>query len=109
MLRHVVAQADVAPDGQIRQPEAIRHAIVGGRRLVALAGAIDPMTHLNLDFPAHRCTDAIVVERMEIGAAVLLADDGFRVAVVVADAVRHRGYVDIGRRRLDWQLALRRS
>jgi hypothetical protein len=108
ILRHLVGRENVAPDGRIVDPRDVRHGVIAGRRVAALAGPIDPSTHLNLDFTAHVLSDAVVVERLQIGAAVLLDGDVFLHAPVDRAAFAHLGWVDVGARRSDWQLVLRR-
>ena len=108
MLRHLIGRENVAADGRIADPAAVRHGAVGAQRVAALAGPIDPLTHLNLDFPGHRLTEAVVVERLEVGGAVLLDGDRFLLAWVDWAAFAHLGPVDLSARRADWQLVLRR-
>jgi len=106
-LRHLVARANVA-DGRIVDPAAVRHGLIVGRRVAALAGPIDPLTHLNLDFGAHRLEGAIVAAALEVGAEVGLDGDGFEVALPARAAFGRLGPVDLGARRSAW-LAARRS
>jgi len=108
MLRHLVERDNVAPDGRILDPTEVRHGVIEARSVAALAGPIDPLTHLNLDFSGHELSEAVVVERLQIGAAVLLDGDGFRHARIDRAAFAHLGWVDVGARRADWQLVLRR-
>jgi hypothetical protein len=100
-LRHLVARANVA-DGLILDATAVRHGLVVGRRVAALAGPIDPATHLNLDFDQHRLDAAVVVAALESGAEVALDGDGFEVAAPPRAAFAHLGPVDVGARRSAW-------
>ena len=100
-LRHLVARANVA-DGLIVDPAAVRHGLIVGRRVAALAGPIDPLTHLNLDFAAHRLEGAVVASALEVGAEVALSGDGFEVAWPARSAFGHLGPVDVGARRAAW-------
>ncbi|HEY3107533.1 MAG TPA: hypothetical protein VGL23_02190 [Chloroflexota bacterium] len=100
-VRHLVARANVA-DGLIVDAAAARHGLVVGRRVAALAGPIDPLTHLNLDFAAHRLEGAIVVAALEVGAEVALSGDRFEVAWPARSAFGRLGPVDVGARRGAW-------
>lgn len=104
-VRHLVTVEDCSPDGWVIRAERIRHGVVRAGRVAALAGPIDPATHLNLDFPQHRCTECLVVERMQVGAAVLGSPDGFAVARVPGPALSRLGLVDVGARREAWLAA----
>jgi hypothetical protein len=106
-LRHLVAAGNVDPTGQIVDASAVRHGLIVGRRIDALAGAIDPLTHLNLDFGEHRLEKAIVVAELAVGAEVIADGDGFAVAVPPRAAFAYRGRVDVGARRGAWLAAAR--
>jgi hypothetical protein len=101
-VRHLVARANVE-GGLIVEPGSVRHGLISGRRVAALAGPIDPLTHLNLDFVEHRLDGAVVVDAMEVGAEVALAGEGFEVALPARSAFGRLGAVDVGARRLAWQ------
>ena len=100
-VRHLVARANVA-DGLIVDAAAVRHGLIVGRRVAGLAGPIDPLTHLNLDFAAHRLEGAVVVAALEIGAEIGLDGDGFEVARPAGSAFGRLGPVDVGARRAAW-------
>jgi hypothetical protein len=102
-VRHLVAAANVA-DGLILDPSVVRHGLIVGRRVAALAAPIDPLTHLNLDFPEHRLDAAVVVSTLETGAEVLLDVDAFAVAVPARRSFARFGPVDVGARRIAWQI-----
>ena len=103
-LRHLVASANV-DGGLIVDAGAVRHGLIVGGRVGALAGPIDPLTHLNLDFAEHRLDAAVVVAALEVGAEVAPAGDGFAVASPRRAAFGRLGPVDVGARRLAWQSA----
>jgi len=106
-IRHVVAQENVDQDGDIRDPRRARHCIVVAGRIADLSGEVDPMTHLNLDFPSHQLGPCVVAERLERGATVLREDGGFRFAEPLPLAATHLGAVDVDQRRIDWLAAHR--
>ena len=102
-IRHLIAATDVDAEGRILAPERARHGIVVGRRIAALAGLIDPLTHLNLDFPDHRLEECLVAESLCEGAPVLIDAEGWRLAYTPPTAFAHLGPVDVGARRVAWQ------
>jgi hypothetical protein len=103
-VRHLVARANV-DDGLIVDATAVRHGLIVGRRVAGLAGPIDPLTHLNLDFVEHRLDGAIVVAALEVGAEAGLDGDGFEVALPARSAFGRLGPVDLGARRSAWLAA----
>jgi hypothetical protein len=105
-IRHLIAQADVDSEGRILAPERARHGVVVGGRITALAGAVDPLTHLNLDFPDHHLDVCLVAEKLEVGASLLSIKDGWRLAYPHRGAFTHRGAVDVGARRMAWLVAV---
>ena len=70
--------------------------------MVALAGPIDPLTHLNLDFAEHRLASCLVAESLDVGAALLTDAEGWRLAYTPRGAFAHLGPVDVGARRMAW-------
>ena len=103
-VRHLVARENVV-DGVIVDAGSVRHGLIAGRRVAALAGPIDPLTHLNLDFAGHRLDGAVVVAALEVGAEVGVMGDGFEVAVPRRSAFGRLGRVDVGARRRAWLVA----
>jgi hypothetical protein len=101
-VRHLVAEANVGRNGLVLDPRQVRHGTVRAGRVWALAGEVDPQTHLNLDFAGHRLESCVVVATLAGGAAVRVVDDGYRLATVAADAFHHLGAVDVGQRRAAW-------
>lgn len=108
-IRHVVGRDNVGGAGTIVDPLRARHCVVVAGKIADLAGEVDPLTHVNLDFPEHRLGPCIVAERLERSAPVLRDDDrvGFRFAVPPADAMQHLGPVDLDERRIGWLAAHR--
>jgi len=106
-IRHLVAIDNVDAAGFVLDPLLARHGLMVGGRIAALAGPIEPATHLNLDFPAHRLDECLVVEWLAEGAPLLWEGDQFRVAGVRASACRRLGPIDVDARRVAWQQKLR--
>ncbi|MDQ3701006.1 MAG: hypothetical protein M3442_08825 [Chloroflexota bacterium] len=123
-VRHVVDRANVGTDGYVLDPRRVRHGALRAGRVHALAGEIDPSTHLNLDFADHRLDACVVVERLEPGAAVIStppelgAPHGIEkpqwidapavsLARVGPGAYDRLGLVDVGARRAAWLTAVR--
>jgi hypothetical protein len=109
MIRHVVDAGNVDERQIIRDPTKARHCIVVAGRIAELAGEIDPLTHLNLDYSEHRLTTCIIADTMVKGAAVRMGLDGFLWTRVDPTAYRHLGRVDLDERRRAWLTAQRRS
>lgn len=105
-IRHLVAAGALTPDDEIGDPSDIRHGVIVGGRVAALAGPVDPATHLNRDFPAHRCCFCVAVEELTVGAPVLRTENGFLLAAVPPTAFAHHGRVDLARRRAAWRAAV---
>lgn len=104
-IRHLIAAADVDAQGRILAPERARHGIVVGGRIASLAGQIDPLTHLNLDFTEHRLDSCLIAEMLEVGAPILADEDGWIIAYPLYSAFAHLGTVDVGMRRTVWQIS----
>jgi hypothetical protein len=102
-IRHLIAIDNVDADGWVVDPMLVRHGLIVGGQVAALAGAIEPLTHLNLDFSGHRLDLCLVVERLAGGAVVVWNGDRFQSAAVRPSAYRHLGVVSIESRRLAWQ------
>lgn len=103
-IRHIIAQTDVDDAGWITAPERARHGIIVGGHIAELAGEIDPRTHLNLDFAEHRLENCLVAATLDIGAVLLADDEGWLLAVTPPSAFAHLGAVDVGARRVAWQV-----
>lgn len=105
-IRHLVTRANVDfAVGTVIDPLQIRHGVIVGAKVAALAGPVDPRTHLNLDFPDHRATDCLIVEGFELGAAVAAGPERFLFAAVDSADYAHRGRVDVGAQRQAWLAA----
>jgi hypothetical protein len=106
-IRHLVGSDNVDEQGFVIDPLLVRHGLAAGGRVAALAGLIEPSTHLNLDFSAHRLEACLVAERLEVGAALLWDGEQFKVAAVHIAAYCHLGPIDVDARRAAWQQTVR--
>lgn len=79
-IRHITARANVDADGFLRDPRLVRHGIVVAGRVADLAAPVDPLTHLNRDFPEHGLDDCLVADELAVGARVLWEGDRMRLA-----------------------------
>ena len=104
-VRHVTAADNVAPDGSLIDPTAVRHGLIVAGRVAALAGLIDASTHLNADFTEHGLEQCVVVERLEVGARAYFEEDGLRFAWAADEAYQPLGRVNVNERLLAWRAA----
>ena len=104
-VRHLTAADNVAPDGSLIDPTAVRHGLIVAGRVDALAGPVDPFTHLNADFDEHGLEQCAVVERLEVGARACFEEDGLRFAWVADEAYMSLGRVNVDARLREWRAA----
>ena len=104
-VRHLTAADNVAPDGSLIDPTAVRHGLIVAGRVEALAGLIDPLTHLNADFDEHGLEQCAVVEQLEVGARACFEEDGLRFAWAADEAYRSLGRVNVDARLREWRAA----
>jgi len=102
-VRHLTAAGNVASDGSLIDPLAVRHGLIVGGRVAALAGFVDPLTHLNSDFTEHGLEQCAVVERLEVGAPACFGEDSLRLAWAADSAYEPLGRVDLGERLRAWR------
>ena len=99
LIRHCVEESNTDENLVIIDPTKIRHVIVVAGRIESMSGLIDPASHLNLDYPDHKVTACVIVEKFEKGAKVRFGDRGLAFANVDArSAFDHYGYVDYTQR-----------
>lgn len=91
-IRHLTAIDNVDAEGFLLDPTLVRHAIVVAGRVADLAAPVDPLTHLNRDFPEHGLDDCLVAEGLAVGAPVLWEGDQLRRA-----CARPTAYAPLGR------------
>jgi hypothetical protein len=101
MIRHCVEETNVDDEMNVIDPNKIRHVTVAAGKITLMSGLIDPLSHLNLDFPDHRVTICIIAETFEIGASVKMDGDGLVFATVPWSFYRHYGYLDYTQRLVD--------
>jgi hypothetical protein len=89
-------------------PLKIRHVTVKAGKIEDMSSFIDPATHLNLDFPAHKAYLCIISEKLKKGGKVRFSDQGFEFAVVPENALKHLGSVDSTQRLLDMRDAVKK-
>jgi hypothetical protein len=101
LVRHCVEESNVDENLIVKDPTKIRHGIVLAGRLQSMSGLIDPASHLNLDYPDHKITNCVIVEKFENGAKVRLGDRGLDFAIVDRSSFGHYGFVDYTQRLSD--------
>jgi hypothetical protein len=104
-VRHLTAADNVAPDGSLIDPTAVRHGLIVAGRVAALAGLVDPTTHLNADFGEHGLELCAVVERLELGAPACFEENGLRFAWPAAADYLPLGRVNVNERLQAWRAA----
>jgi hypothetical protein len=77
-----------------------------GGSIDAVSSFIDPLTHLNLDYPDHKAALCVIAERLEKGGKVMYGDQGLTMAKVGESAYSHLGQVDYTKRLLDMRNAV---
>jgi hypothetical protein len=80
--------------GEVIDPKKVKHADVTAMKISNISGWIDPVTHLNLDFPKHLMKEVNVAENLNVGGDVLLDGERFMIAHVNPLSYQHLGFVD---------------
>lgn len=87
----------------MRDATLVHHGSIEGGVVAALAGLIDPRTHLNTDFVDHELGECVIAEQLDVGSPVLKDEQGqFVRASPRRSAWRSYGPVDLGARRVAW-------
>ncbi len=107
LVHHCVEASNINKKSFVVDPTKIRHVIVKAGKIEDMSGYVDPLTHLNLDFPDHRVDLCVISEAWEKGAKIRYCDQGFEVAIVPRVAFRHLGPVDSTQRLLDMKESVR--
>ena len=99
LIRHCVEESNTDENLIIIDPTKIRHVIIVAGRIESMSGLVDPASHLNLDYPDHRVTNCVIVEKFEKGSKVRIGDRGLIFANIdIRSAFDHYGYVDYTQR-----------
>ena len=101
LIRHCVEESNVDDNFIVKDPKKIRHGVILAGRLQSMSGFIDPASHLNLDYPDHKITNCVIVEKFECGAKVRLGHRGLVFAFVDRTSFDHFGFVDYTQRLSD--------
>jgi hypothetical protein len=108
MIRHCVEESNVDENMNIIDPIKVRHVTVAGGKITSMSGLIDPVSHLNFDFPDHRVTTCIIATAFEIGASVRMDEDGLIFANVQRNSFQNYGKLDYTQRLVDMVKAVKR-
>src|SRR5947207_15937263 len=106
LVRHLTAARNVDPDGWLIDASAVRHGLIVAGRVAELAGPVELASHLNSDFAEHDLDRCVIVERLEVGAAVVRGADGLVFAAAPDQAYQPLGCLDLAARRAAWLAAL---
>jgi len=108
VIRHMTFLDNVDGEGFIIDPSKSCHGTIRGGSVEDLSGPVDPLTHLNRDFPDHDLGECVVAESLVRGGKVVVGSEGgfVRAWPRPADMVS-LGKVDIGERRSAWLTTLR--
>jgi hypothetical protein len=101
LIRHCVEVSNIDENMQVLDPTQTRHVVIVAKKIKSMSGLVDPASHLNLDYPDHKITTCVVTEKFEIGAKVLMQDNGLVFALVDSSKYKHLGYVDYTQRLFD--------
>jgi len=106
-VRHCVEASNVDNNYVVVDSLKIRHVAVKAGKIDEMSGYIDPLTHLNLDFPDHKVDLCIISEGFEKGANLRYCEQGFAFAIVPKAAFKHLGFVDYTQRMMDMKESIR--
>jgi hypothetical protein len=108
-IRHVVEATNVDEEGFVVDATAARHCTIRAGAVFDLAGDVDPLTHLNWDFPDHALGECVVAEHLQLGARVHTDADGrFMRARTRPEAMARLGLVNLDARHAAWLKACSR-
>ena len=93
MIRHFTLISNVK-NGEVIDPQKIKHGEITALKISNLSGWIDPQTHLNLDFPTHLIREVYIAENLELNGKIITKDEKLMVALVNPQAYKHLGFVD---------------
>jgi hypothetical protein len=81
-------------NGEVIDPQKIKHGEITALKISNLSGWIDPQTHLNLDFPKHLIREVYIAEHLELNSKIITKDERLMSALVSPQAFKHLGFVD---------------
>ncbi len=101
MIRHCVEVTNVDEYLVVTDPTKVRHVVISAGRIESMSGLIDPITHLNLDYPDHQVTTCAIAEKFEVKAKVKFSDQGLVLARIDSSTLGHYGNVNYTQRLFD--------
>ncbi len=104
MIRHLTSVYNTK-NNEIIDPLKVKHGVIVALKVADLSGWIDPLTHLNLDFPEHLMKIVHVVDRLEVGGKIILDGDRFKYVIVNPKFFKMLGPVDITQRSIEMRKA----
>jgi hypothetical protein len=93
LIRHFTLISNVK-NGEVIDPQKVKHGEISALKISNLSGWIDPQTHLNLDFPKHLIREVYIAKNLELGSKVMIRDERLMAAFVSPQAYKHLGFVD---------------
>jgi hypothetical protein len=103
IVRHVVELSNLDEHGFVADPKLACHCVVRDGKLWDVSGPVDPLTHLNRDFPDHTLGDCVVAESLQPGAKILTdSERPFLFVTTRPGSFARLGHVDIDARRMEW-------
>jgi hypothetical protein len=81
-------------NGQVIDPQKIKHGEITALKISNLSGWIDPQTHLNLDFPKHLMREVYIAENLELNSKIITKNERLMTALVSPQTYKHLGFVD---------------
>jgi hypothetical protein len=90
-IRHCVEKSNVEDSLIVMDPLKIRHVVIQSGKISSLSGLIDPISHLNLDYPLHLVKNCIIAEKFVLGSKIDISNGGFIFAQVRSTSYRHYG------------------
>jgi len=93
LIRHFTLISNVK-NGEVIDPQKVKHGEISALKISNLSGWIDPQTHLNLDFPKHLIREVYIAENLELNSKIMTKDERLMVAFVSPQVHRHLGFVD---------------
>jgi len=93
LIRHFTLISNVK-NGEVIDPQKVKHGEISALKISNLSGWIDPQTHLNLDFPKHLIREVYIAKNLKLGSKVMIRDERLMAAFVSPQAYMHLGFVD---------------